>query len=49
VFRGVDRYAYERVRDFLARRSWRGYPDDEDRLPRPPLRVDPDYFWRRLN
>jgi membrane carboxypeptidase/penicillin-binding protein len=28
--------------------SWRGYPDDEDR-PRPPLRVDPDYFWRRLN
>ena len=29
--------------------SWRGYPDDEDRLPRPPLRVDPDYFWRRLN
>ena len=27
----------------------RGYPDDEDRLPRPPLRVDPDYFWRRLN
>lgn len=29
--------------------SWRGYPDDEDRLPRPPSRVDPDYFWRRLN
>jgi len=29
--------------------SWRGYPDDEDRLPRPPLRVDSDYFWRRLN
>jgi hypothetical protein len=29
--------------------SSRGYPDDEDRLPRPPLRVDPDYFWRRLN
>jgi len=49
VFRGVDRYVYERVRDFLARRSWRGYPDDEDRLPRPPLRVDPDYFWRRPN
>ncbi|MCK1489726.1 hypothetical protein IVB14_04645 [Bradyrhizobium sp. 180] len=29
--------------------SWRGPSDDEDRLPRPPLRVDPDYFWRRLN
>jgi penicillin-binding protein 1A len=29
--------------------SWRGYPDDEDRLPQPPRRVDPDYFWRRLN
>jgi penicillin-binding protein 1A len=29
--------------------SWRGYPDDEDRLPRPPRRVDPDYFWRRLD
>jgi hypothetical protein len=29
--------------------SWREYPDDEDRLPRPPLRIDPDYFWRRLN
>jgi membrane carboxypeptidase/penicillin-binding protein len=28
--------------------SWRGYPDDEDRLPRPPRRVDPDYFWRRF-
>jgi penicillin-binding protein 1A len=28
--------------------AWRGYPDDEDRLPRPPRRVDPDYFWRRL-
>jgi membrane carboxypeptidase/penicillin-binding protein len=29
--------------------SWRGYPDDEDRLPQPPRRVDPDYFWRRLD
>lgn len=29
--------------------SWRGPSYDEDRLPRPPLRVDPDYFWRRLN
>ena len=28
--------------------SWSGYPDDEDRLPRPPRRVDPDYFWRRF-
>jgi penicillin-binding protein 1A len=28
--------------------SWNRYPDDEDRLPRPPRRVDPDYFWRRL-
>ena len=28
--------------------SWRGYPDDEDRLPRQPRRIDPDYFWRRL-
>jgi membrane carboxypeptidase/penicillin-binding protein len=26
----------------------RGYPDDEDRLPRPPRRVDPDYFWHPL-
>jgi hypothetical protein len=24
------------------------YPDDDDRLPRPPRRVDPDYFWRRF-
>lgn len=29
--------------------SWRGYPEDEDRLPQPPRRVDPDYFWRRLD
>jgi penicillin-binding protein 1A len=29
-------------------RSWSGYPDDDDRLPRPPRRVDPDYFWRRF-
>lgn len=27
---------------------WSGYPDDDDRLPRPPRRVDPDYFWRRF-
>lgn len=27
---------------------WGGYFDDDDRLPRPPRRVDPDYFWRRL-
>jgi len=28
--------------------SWRGYPDDADRLPQSPRRVDPDYFWRRF-
>jgi penicillin-binding protein 1A len=27
--------------------SWRGYPDDEDRVPRAPRRVDPDYFFGR--
>ena len=27
---------------------WGGYFDDDDRLPRPPRRVDPDYFWRRF-
>jgi len=27
---------------------FRGYPDDEDRLPQQPRRVDPDYFWRRF-
>jgi hypothetical protein len=27
----------------------RGHADDEDQRPRPPLRIDPDYFWRRLD